>query len=181
MHPPYTPRTFLLRSWFKGNDTRSLARYVEWKFARILADYDEQGPENQETYLQNIHLGAKHANGFLRCLYSSPLWMTPETARAASDSGLSFLRLFNQLASQALQLGWPRYKLTCKLHMMAHIAHQLRSEAASGHKVLNPLSASCQLDEDMVGRICALARSCAAKTMHQRVLQKYLVNLAVRW
>ena len=106
--------------------------------------------------------------------------MTPEQATTASECALGFLRTFNRLASKSFELGWPRFKMTCKLHMVAHVAHQLREDASRGW-VLNPLSASCQMDEDMIGRVCFIARSCPAKTLHNRVLQKYLVNLAVRW
>ena len=170
----------LFRGWFKGNDTRSLARYIEWRYSRFLADYTNDGPLNLESYLVNIWQAASHANNFLRRLYHNPLWMDPSEAMAASHSALQFLAVFNILAARSYELGYPRYKLTCKLHMMGHLAHQLREEGLTHHKVLNPLAASCQIDEDMVGRVCALARACPAATMHERVLQKYLVNVAVR-
>ena len=168
-----------LRSWFKGADTRCICNFIEWFFARSLANTPVDDPN--EEFMSNILAGAQHCNQFLRQLYSSGLWMPSNTASMIANHGLSFLRVFNKLAAEALLRQVPRYQLVCKLHMFGHLCHSLRLDAAASEWVLNPLSFSCQGDEDFVGRICQIARACHGRTMHERTLQKYKVNLAIRW
>ena len=165
------------RNWFKGNDTRTICSFVQWKFGTFLADYEG----NSEDYLRNIWATAKFANDCLRALYSNGLWMQADTARSIASDGFGFLRLFNKLAAHALACNLPRYQVIPKSHMWAHVVHSLRAEAGCSQLVLNPLSFSCQQDEDFVGRICALARVCHPATLHFRTLQKYKVAVATRW
>ena len=167
----------LLRGWFKGNDTRTLCRFVEWRFAILLADY----VGNDEEYLHNIWSAAKFANECLRLLYWQGLWMQPSIARTIARCGFGFLETFNKLATMALARNLPRFQVIPKSHMWAHVVHTLRAEAASEELVLNPISFSCQQDEDFVGRVCALSRVCHPATLHARTLQKYKVAMAVRW
>ena len=124
---------------------------------------------------------ARHTNTCLSMLYEAPLWMEPDTARAISDEGLNFLRGFKKLASMALRRGNPRYQIVTKLHFWAHICWDLRFQADTGYPVLNPLAYSCQMDEDYVGKVCSLSRLCHGRTMHFATLQKYKINLALRW
>ena len=168
-------RTF--RNWFKGNDTTSICRFIEWKFRRILAEYT--GPH--EDYLTGILTAATAGNEFLRTLYSSPLWMRACDAKHASHNGLEFMKAYKFIGAYALKKQWPRYNLTPKIHFLAHLVHGLRGEAARGHEVLNILSSSCQLDEDFVGRIASAVRVCSSRTVHMRTLEKYLINVAIRW
>lgn len=153
-------------------------RYIEWKYARVLADFC--GSDEDEAYMTYIWQGAKHANTCLHMLYEAPLWMEPDTARTISDEGLNFLRDFKKLASMAYKRSTPRYQIVTKLHFWAHICWDLRLQADTGHPVLNPLAYSCQMDEDYVGKICSLSRYCHGRTIHSATLQKYKINLALR-
>ena len=103
--------TYPDRSWFKGSDTRSIMRYIEKKLDTILADY--QGPDEV----------------FLQILYGSPLWMDWQDALKVSNFGLDFMRRFTELATLAFDKGVPKFQLTFKLHMWAHVMHQLGQEA----------------------------------------------------
>ena len=150
---------------------------MEWRFAILLADYDG----NDEDYLQNIWSTARSANECLRLLYWQGLWMQPNIARTIACHGFGFLQTFNKLAATALARNLPRFQVTPKCHMWAHVVHSLRVEAAPEELVLNPISFSCQQDEDFVGRVCALSRVCHPATLHSRTLQKYKVAMAVRW
>ena len=107
--------------------------------------------------------------------------MTSQTAMAVADHGFLFLQAFNKLAGLALARNFPRYQVIPKAHMWAHVVHSLRLQATTGQLVLNPLSFSCQVDEDFVGRVCALSRICHPATVHFRTLQKYKVCMAIRW
>ena len=150
---------------------------MEWRFERALADCSN----DDEEYTRYIWRAAQHANAFMRKLYRSGLWMQPPRAAAAADLGLSFLRCFYRLASLAYGRRKTRFQIATKLHMFAHITHALRLEAATDNPTLNPISFSCQADEDFVGKVCSLSRVCHGRTLHIKTLQKYKVNLALRW
>ena len=166
-----------LRGWFKGNDTRVLCSFLEWHLARILADFTG----HDEAYIRKMWEAAKHVNSFLRGLYSSGLWIPAAEASSFADAGLAFLDRFQDLAAMAYARRVPRYQLVPKLHMMAHVIYDLRFQARKSATVINPMAFSCQADEDFIGKICILSRSCHGKTLHDRTLQKYKVNLAARW
>ena len=166
-----------LRNWFKGNDTRTVLRFIEWRFGRALADYDGL----DEPYLEAVFDAGVHANACMRHLYGNGLWLSPFMAATISDHGLAFLRGFSRVATIAYGRSTPRFLIVPNVHMFAHIMHDIRLEGLTGHPVMNPLAYSCQLDEDYVGRVCALARTCHAKTLHYRTLQKVKVAMAVKW
>ena len=107
--------------------------------------------------------------------------MKPSQARLVGYNGLMFIKTFGKLASMALRQKLPRFQLVPKVHIWAHVVHDLLEAAKKPHMVLNPLAYSCQCDEDFVGKICTLSRATHARTMHCRTLQKYLLNLALRW
>ena len=168
-----------MRSWFKGADTRAVMRFIEWTFGRSLADLPD-GDEN-ERYMNKILETARHGNECLRQLYACALWLPPDKAAEIGESGLCFIRCFNNLAAQAYHRRLPRFQLVCKIHMFAHVCHGLLRDARSRIETLNPVAYSCQMDEDFVGKVCSMARSTHAKTLHERTLQRYKVNLAIRW
>lgn len=51
----------------------------------------------------------------------------------------------------------------------------------AGKPVPNPLTYSCQMDEDLVGRVSAFSRVVSSRTIHERTLSRYQVALAGKW
>lgn len=139
-------------------------------------------PEDHEHHTMTacIWEASKHANACLRKMYGTGLWMSPAKARTLAGHGLEFLRCFQDLAAGFYELHLPRFQLVSKLHMWAHVCYDLLRDAERG-EVMNPLSASCQMDEDFVGRVCSISRATHGRTVHSKTLQKYKINLAVRW
>ena len=144
------------RNWFKGADTAVLCRFLQAHYARVLADYDG----DSEAELATVHAALCAANDFLSTLFRSNLWMTKGQANHAAHRGFAFLSAYAKCAAWALSLELPRFKLQPKYHMMAHICHQLLKDSLNPHAeaVQNPLSASCQMDEDFVGKMSLIAR-----------------------
>ena len=165
------------RRWFKGNDTTIMAKWLEWKVRRLLADCDEA----VETPLRVIFDGLAGINACLSALYHQPLWIAPSDALGIARSGFVFLSSLTQAANHFLQASRPRYKLNPKAHMFSHVMHRLWKTGSQGLTSLNILAESCQQDEDFVGRISFQSRQVSIRTVHARTLQRYCLNLGLRW
>ncbi|CAE6949221.1 unnamed protein product [Symbiodinium sp. CCMP2456] len=167
----------MVRRWFKGNDTTIIAKYLEVKYKQLLADCDSA----IEGVLSAIYGGLVAINIFMRKVYAVPLWVSPADASELASQGLLFMRAFNAAAHSALGAGKPRFKYMPKFHLFAHLIHYLRRSAERRIYSLNIISFSCQLDEDFIGRVAAQSRNVSIRTVHDRTVQRYLLNLALRW
>ena len=173
---PVCSSSRLPRSWFKGADTSIMTKFLEYKYSRLLADEDCD-------LLICIHAALKASNEFLRLLYGQGLWMDVQSAGQAAGHGFDFLQAYNKAAALCWHQALPRFKLQPKLHMLAHVCHQLveDSRAATCGGVLNPIAYSCQQDEDFVGRISTIVRKQHSRSVNRRVLQKFKLQLAAKW
>ena len=77
---------------------------------------------------------------------------------------------YANLATHAHRRGWKLFKLRPKTHMLVHVSLDLQK----GDLGLNPLSASCWQDEDMIGRVSRLSRTVHPVTASLRTIQKAL-------
>lgn len=152
-------------------------KFLEWKYKQVLADCDSE-LENVLTVILN---GLVAINKFMRSVYAQPLWVRPEVSGQMARQGMIFMRSFNSAAAHALSLGRPRFKFMPKFHLMAHIFHSLQKNASDGVLGLNILAFSCQMDEDFIGRVAGQSRNVSIRTVHDRTVQRYLLNLALRW
>ena len=75
----------------------------------------------------------------------------------------------------------PRFKTVLKVHMLAHFVHDLYEASYRQQPLLNFLTLSCQLDEDFIGRVAFQSGQVSVRSVHYRTLQRFLVNLAIRW
>lgn len=169
--------------WFKGADTHSVAKWVEHKFGGLHA-------RAWDGYRLSIYHTAKCANAFLSQLYRGGLWLQPSYVAPIIKSGMTFLREYRVCAQYAFDGGKCRFKISPKFHAFCHIVHSLIEQVGNlpprvmrddSHSIINPLTYSCQLDEDFVGQISSLSRTGTLFTAHQRVMDLYLLNLPKHW
>ena len=151
-----------------------LTKFLEWKYGRILADEDND-------LMECVHAALHAANHFLGILYAGNLWLNKEQAVHASQCGFRFLQCYMKAATISFHHDIPRFKLNPKLHMYAHICHELFTNSQSPGEILNPLNFACQQDEDFVGKIATIVRRQHARSVDRRVLQRYKLNLAQHW
>lgn len=95
----------------------------------------------------------------------------------ASGHGSRLLKSYFKAARGAHDLGLLRFKITPKLHMCLHLVDRLYRGGVLGKETLNPISWSCQMDEDLVGYVCTWSRSQSIRAVHHRTVRAYLVNL----
>ena len=117
-------------------------------------------------------------NAFLSRLYHSHLFLSKQEAGDCSENGFKLMTSYLKLASIAYGLELTRFKIIPKLHILFHLVERLhwaflgRSEGGC----LNPISYSCQMDEDLVGQVCQWSRSQSIRVVHERTIRAYLVN-----
>ena len=134
-----------------------------------------------EEYCEYVFNGLVAINAFMAGVYHRPLWVSPQDAGMLGDLGLTFLRTLNQLAIWSLEKSLPRFKVNPKLHLFSHVCHAWLLASRRGHETLNVLAFSVQLDEDFVGKIATQSRHVSIRSVHERTIQRYMLNLALRW
>ena len=167
------------RNWFKGSDTTVMCLYLEEKYSQIL---DQEKCGEHKRYCQFILKALQGSNKFFKVLYRAGFWLSDRQRQNLIDAATDLLAGFTEAAGYAWNELWlPRFKLQPKLHMFAHVRHQLITESQSKARSISPLAYSTQLDEDFVGRICTFSRATHSRTLHSKSLQKYKIALAALW
>ncbi|CAE7230697.1 unnamed protein product [Symbiodinium pilosum] len=160
-----------------GADTTLLAKYLQTLYGCVLADCGIE----EESFLEVIYDGLVAINKFMSSIYHQPLWVEAVDAGQIADLGMDFMKAFNHAAAESLNLGVPRFKIMPKFHFFAHLVHYMRKACSKGDPSLNVLAYSCQLDEDFIGRISGQSRQVSIRTVHERSIQRYFLNLGLRW
>ena len=135
-----------------------------------------------DEYITSIYMALRSANEFMRGLYSHGLWLRRHEALRLVEHGFQFVANYVQAAYEALFHSRTRFKLAPKLHAFLHIlGYMCDALAKSTDWVENPITWSCQGDEDFVGKISSLSLSVAVKTSHTRTMLKYATNVWQHW
>ena len=166
-------KVFLPRSWFKGADTRAVCTFLEHKYGVIV----ESGQDPPHLpYVTAIWEALVSGNDFLRRLYRGHLFLGKIEAKRLAKQGRLLLTHYNLAAQHAYSLGYCRFKFAPKQHAFSHVVHRLEA-SCSLEWTLNPCSYMCQLDEDVVGQVSTLSKSCSIRRVHENTLRKYLVKV----
>ena len=163
-----------LRGWFKGADTRAALHFLERKYNDILQDGLDGDLQNAKGFLTNIWRAVCNANQFLGKLYRAPLFLSQQLSAEISKHGHKLVARYLAVATEAHSMNLCRYKLAPKLHIFWHFLWQLDQDRPF---TLNPLSYSCQMDEDLVGRTSALSRKVDVRSVHIQTIRRILVSL----
>ena len=168
---------YYFRCWFKGDDTRTLSAYLQYKLDLVMGGL----VEDARPFFSRVLSLFRNANRFLSLLYNCDLWLRDGQRNDIIRFGASFLADFEACAQKAFELRMTRFKLQPKFHMVGEIIFALRLHRSKGIPSLNPLTASTQVDEDFIGRIAVMSRSVSSRTLHHRTLRKYLLFLGTLW
>ena len=158
----------------KGSDTVLL---VQWVVVLAAACLNAMRDPQHAKILRAIRAAAQSADAWLKKLYSHGLWWKPSCGRAVLQLGNRFLKAYNYLAFEALQMQFPAFAMKPKIHLLAHVLQDLRTALSQGSsRILSCNVNNCEMNEDFIGRICRLARKCHQKRVMERVLNMYLVK-----
>lgn len=120
-------------------------------------------------------------NFWMREMYRESTWIAAEKAVVLNGACKHFLQGFSRLAFLSLGGRQCLYGLAPKGHMLWHVWHHMATEAVAGAWVWNPMTFSCSMDEDFIGRYCLLTRSVSPRTRIQRSLERYLTQVQLLW
>ena len=88
-----------------------------------------------------------------------------------------FVRTYTALATECFHLQRPHlFPLFPKIHAVQHTWLALKNESATHGYGMNPLTASCQLDEDTIGRVSRVSRRVNVRLVVLRTLQRHLMS-----
>lgn len=130
-------------SWSKFNDT-----YLYHKFAQWLLEKHRETCDQSWT-LSRLLQALRAINFSFSTLYKSGLWLTSEEALEAGQSGRAWLAIYAHLSHASWLEKGVRFPVNVKHHVLDHVYRKLVNEAAVHQWILNPLSESVQLDEDL--------------------------------
>ena len=155
-------------NWSKGSLTTNLAHFLVYLLGRL--------PNDQHGFLQRCLEAMKQLNHALSFLYNAPLFLEGAEAGYISSRGMAFVQTYAALAYDNYRLNRAHlFPLFPKLHAVHHIFLCLHQEQANHRYALNPLSASCQLDEDTIGRVSRVSRRVSSRLVARRTLQRHLI------
>ena len=120
-------------------------------------------------------------NDFMSSLYHLDLWIPAAEANRIATAGTTFVKCFVYLAFLSANKGQPMFAIKPKLHMLHECALALQIQAGQSSHALNPLSESCSLDEDFVGRLAFISRHVSPRLISQRSIERYMVQAFLAW
>ena len=165
------------RTWFKGQDTSIVNRFLEERFRQLLA-------EEPSDYVAAIQETLSKANSMMRHLYAHGLWYRRFDAEVFVQHAYGFLTEYLDVAYMALSQRKPRFKLTPKYHALNHIADYVRGDLEKfplAQWLRNPVTWSTQQCEDFTGRVSQLSTAVSSRACHRQVMCRYAVNLRKNW
>lgn len=174
---------FNLTSWSsfawvncKGSDSMLLIRWLQ---TQLVAFIGEARHANDVETLRLMREGCQYANDFMHHLYNHGLWLSRGCAREVASGMRRFVKVYNCLAHWAqARHSYTAYPKKSKLHMLTHTIHDMEVWLSNpaNRRVPNVLIWSCEMNEDVVGRVSRLSRRCSAKQGARRTLELYLIK-----
>ena len=161
-------------NWSKGSLTTNLARWL----VVLLQDLSQ----DQSGLLPLCLEAIKQLNNAMSFLYNAPLFLESNECEYVHDRGMCFVQTYSTLATKCFNLGRAHlFPLFPKLHACHHVFLSLHQSSLTCGIGLNPLSASCQLDEDTIGRVSRVSRRVSSRLVILRTLQRHLVACWSVW
>ena len=169
----------MLRGWFKGNDTTTLCRYLEWKFSEVLSS--GQLKESDIAYVQSIYDALVATNTCLSTMFNAGLWLEHRERNNVISSLKALLSCFKKAADHAYSINLTRFKLQPKYHLTCEVLYKLMCDKRRGSMSINPIAWATQLDEDFVGRLCVFSRVVSGRTLAAKTIERYKIALRAAW
>ena len=158
----------------KGSDVTLLVSWISVLVSGLLKDPIDNG---HIPALQQMHLGAMCVKTWQHLVYHHGLWLPRHCATVLYQEFHDFLKHYNHLAWLCVsQYKFTGYAKKSKFHLIAHAKLELKIllEDPSIQWIPNPLIWSCEMNEDVIGKIARLSRRADTRLQTQRTLELYL-------
>lgn len=121
-------------------------------------------------------------NYFMRSLYKASWFIRANDWAGIHAAGVHFLRAYKRLAFLSWQLKEARFALMPKLHMCYHVIQTMKGQIQlSGEFCENPMSQAVPMDEDFIGRFCALTRVVSPRARIKRAMERHITQVLLLW
>lgn len=120
--------------------------------------------------LQGLKVAVVSSNAFFRNMRACGLWVTEPHRAVVLAAAKSMCEAYGYLASKCFTMRMKLFRLRPKIHFQQHITMLLNL----GDVGFSALNFSCWSDEDYIGRVSRLSRTCHPRTMALRCLEKAL-------
>ena len=170
----YDDKTGKQGRWHKGALTTNFCKWL----LRLLKDL----PEDAGGLLAICRAGTAKLNAMFTCFFQGGFFLDQAECLYSSSCGQEFLATYYFMAQKMFDIGQPSlFPLYPKLHSMHHMMIRLHSEGLEIGFSQNPMSCSCQLDEDVIGRVSRLSRRVSIRSVMCRTLERYLIGCCSVW
>ena len=133
------------------------------------------------VYTASKTSASRALNYWVAQLFKAELFIPPEMAKKTNAAGIHFLAAYSRLARLSMEQHELRFTLLPKVHMYWHVIFNMVDQASFCGEVENPMAQSCSVDEDFIGRFCALTRAVSPRKRLQRAIERYLTHVALLW
>ena len=132
--------------------------------------------------MEDMLTGLAALDDFLRLCYqeSDRVWMTRAQAAQAHQFLQTFFEHYHAAARRCCHSGQLFFNLTPKYHYLMHMQADLANSANQAY-LLNPACFATQMDEDYVGVVSQMGRSCHPLGVSRRTAEKWLVYAWLKW
>ena len=169
-------KNFLSAPWTnsKGSDSLALLRYCSF-FAKL--NLQHPTVEGFPQLLSCMHQTCESMLDIFRIIHAHKLFLERACAARLYISMMRTLRGYKKLGRLALSMNYRAFILKPKAHALHHIGFALKKALEAGHPiVLSPEAHSCEVNEDLIGRISRLSRRVGPQLLTKRVLERYLLK-----
>ena len=161
----------------KGSDTMLLLDWLRVQLTGCIND--PQDPSHVPT-LQIMKAVCEAARKVFVILNGHTLWMTRGCTTNLFEHLHGFIRGYVALAGQLLNTEFNGFAIKPKLHLARHGSLELDELLSSGDEVaLNMNCYNCEMDEDLIGRVCRLSRRLDSRCIGQRVLSCCMLKSSI--
>ena len=160
----------------KGSDASLLLAWIHVLSTALIND--PKSPQHV-VLLRYINKTAGSARKFLKISYSHGLWLSRHCAAAMHQELHDFLQGYNSCAFLALnQFQIAAYSMKSKFHMVSHAKFDIheRLQDPQTDFVINMQVWGCEMNEDIVGKVCRLSRRVSTRLTAQRTLELVLIK-----
>ena len=170
----YDDKTGKQGRWHKGALTTNFCGWL----LKLLRDI----PADNAGYLARCRVATGNLNAMFECFYQAGFFLNKEECTYSTDCGTNFLTTYAYLAEQQFEQGQPSlFPLYPKLHFMHHMMLKTREEGQRLGFSQNAMACSCQMDEDVIGRVSRISRRVSIRTTMERTMGRYLVGCYAAW
>jgi hypothetical protein len=168
-------------AWQKAEDTRILLQWLrQWLNDRLYADHPS-GNDKLTELLDKLSSAVSMIDTLFSELYSHGYFIEDPEGRRLGKLGLDFLNTMAGVIRLCVDSGFTCFKQQPKSHSLHHTFVSMWNDCVSFGICVNPLSSSCQMLEDLIGRVCRLSRRVDGRKTALRTLQTVLIAAGIAW